>query len=469
MDGKTPFFRRIITGFLACLMLLSLVTIVAADEESPVTDAGNQAQKENDLQGNGGDYTDNVYVANRLDVVFSEFPVGAFFSYTGRPCTCHNKCSYYGGCDCISDYNDPEKGGKLVRLYSVQCMGFAHYVFYKLFGFIDSISYPENASKYYSLGSLSPSQMTLANVKKLFEGAKTGANIRVLGKHSMIVLKTNEEGIYVFQGNWVSPCMINIKFWTWEEFASRYKPYGIEYVNMPVNYPESSGEYVPPEVKPSPGEHFAPGMYRVTAGVGLRLRAGAGVTYPQLSLIPDKTVVRVTEVDSGWGKTVYNELDGWIFLEYTDPITTPLTELQVTIPAGREIVYLSAPPDFSGLTVTAHYTDGREEPLEPGTYALTYSFPAPGNYTVTVASGGIETSFEVTARQMGDLNGDGQISAADVLPILRAAEGSAPPDAPLLEGADLNEDGKVDRADAELLLGYLTGNVAALPAKGGTE
>ena len=140
----------------------------------------------------GGFYTDNVYVAQRLDVLFAEFPVGSYFSYTGKACTCHNRCSYYGGCDCISIYYDPEKNGEPVYLYSCQCMGFAHMVFYKIFGFMDSVYYPENASKYYSLGSLSSSKMTAKNVKKLMEKAKTGANIRIDGKHSVILLSGRE-------------------------------------------------------------------------------------------------------------------------------------------------------------------------------------------------------------------------------------------------------------------------------------
>ncbi len=184
-------FRNVACILLICAFLSSSLLSVTSHAEPKATIKG--------IVGIGGDYTDNAYIARRLDVVFSEFPVGSYFSYTGKACTCHNKCSYYGGCDCISDYNDPEKGNALVRLYSCQCMGFAHYMFYKLFGFIDRTEYKESEGKYYSLGSLKPAEMTVANVKNLFKDAKTEANVRIPGakKHSFIVLSTNDEGMYI--------------------------------------------------------------------------------------------------------------------------------------------------------------------------------------------------------------------------------------------------------------------------------
>ena len=453
----------------------------------------------------GGFYTDNVYVAQRLDVLFAEFPVGSYFSYTGKACTCHNRCSYYGGCDCISIYYDPEKNGEPVYLYSCQCMGFAHMVFYKIFGFMDSVYYPENASKYYSLGSLSSSKMTAKNVKKLMTNAKTGANIRIDGKHSVILLSQDENGLYVYQGNWVSPCMVNIKYWTWEEFASRYKKYGIEYVYMPVNYPKSEGEYVPPappttDTPDSPESDPVLGTYRVTPSVGLRLRSGPGQDYKQLDLIPVDTVLEVTAIENGWGKVVYEGQTGWMSLSYAvlvqakDPSTdtsapstdgsggtsgdgetsdtdTPTdtdtppndvtpADLQVILPAGRETVYVGGKADLSGMTVTLVNSDQSTRTLTPEEYTVTVTASAAGTGDLTVTYGTLSTQIPLTVLSVGDVNADGAVSALDAMLLLFHLKGEETLPPLRLEGADVDESGAVDENDVTYLLKDLTDGIS---------
>lgn len=465
---KFPKVRTIVSLLLLVAFLFGLLAMpsLAENEEAP-TDPDAPVDTENMLHGNGGDYTDNVYVAQRLDVIFSEFPVGSYFSYTGKACTCHNKCSYYGGCDCISDYNDPEKDGELVRFYSAQCMAFAHYCFYKIFGFVGTIAYPENESKFYSVGSLSSSQMTVSNVKKLFAKAKTGADIRIRKKHSVVLLSQDDEGLYILQANWVSPCMVNIMYWTWEEFVSRYRSYGIEYVYMPTEYPESEGEYIPPTppetpIVPSPG--YALGTYSVTASVGLRLRSGPGLDYGQLALIPDKTFVLVTEISGSWGKVRYGDKEGWIFLEHTEFIASDLPSLTVSLPdEDRAYVYVGSVPDFSGLIVTYTDLDGVAQVLPPEEYTVEYSAPTPGTYTATVAAKNLTATFEIMALPSGDLNSDGKVTAIDAMFLQRSLAGELTLTARQLEGADTDGNGVVDVADAETILAYLTGKIPVLP------
>lgn len=417
------------------------------------------------IEGIGGDYTDNVYVAQRLDVVLSEFPVGSYFSYTGEPCTCHNKCSYVGGCDCISDYNDPEKDGKLVRLYSCQCMGFAHYVFYKLFGFVDRAqNYPETADLYYSLGSLSKSEMTVENVKELFKDVKTGANVRAKGKHSFIVLSTDADGMCVLQANWGTPCIVDSRYWTWEEMTARYKSYGIEYVHMPVDYPESVGEYIPPSTGDESIVSGNPaGFYRVDASVGLRLRAGAGTNYEKLDLIPDATLLEVTEVMGEWGKVEYNGKTGWVFLEHLIPV------LRVSVPEDRAYVYAGVEADFSSVAVKLLQEDMTDRTVDPSEYTIAYSAPTPGEYTATVTWNETVVSFSVTALPLGDLDADGTVTAADAMIVNWSASGGTVLSVRQSEGADVNGDGVVDSADARLILDYLTGKVPELVPPAGEE
>lgn len=182
----------------------------------------------------GSTYTSNKYVASRIDAILKEFPVGSYFSNTGKACRCHSSgCSYNNGCDCISVYKDPETG-KSVSLKSVQCMGFARFAFYKIFGFLD-----RDNSKYYSVGSLSSSKMTVSNVKALIGKAKTGAHIRAKYNHSMILLCSDSDGITFIDSNATGRCQVSIRTITWSKFVSLYKSSGIDYVNMPKTYPGS--------------------------------------------------------------------------------------------------------------------------------------------------------------------------------------------------------------------------------------
>ena len=407
---------------------------------------------------NGGDVTDNVYVAKRIDQILKEFPVGSYFSKTGKPCTCHGKCNWYDGCECISVYDDPENG-KEIWLYSIQCMGFSHLCFYKIFGFMGTTAYPENADKFESLGSISKADMTVANVKKLFSKAKTGADIRVNG-HSMVFLKQNEDFIWILQANWDDPCKIDMRKWSWEDFTSRYKNKGVEYVYMPKVYPESVGEYVPPV--PDTDEEvvsgYPTGKYEVTAtNSGLRLREGPGTSYAQLALVPDGTVVDVTEVSGDWGKIVYSGKTGWISLTYTDFVgDNPI--LSVSLSLDRALVYPGVKADFSGITVTKILPDKTTEVLKPADFTVTYKAETTGTYTATVTSGTLTATFPITALPYGDMDGNGVVNVSDAMLIQRGDLTVRQK-----EGADTDGDGKISVEDAKVILQYLTGGVTSLP------
>lgn len=407
---------------------------------------------------NGGDVTDNVYVAQRIDQILKEFPVGSYFSKTGKPCTCHGKCNWYDGCECISVYDDPETG-KEIWLYSIQCMGFSHLCFYKIFGFMGTTAYPQNADKFESLGSISPSNMTVANVKKLFSKAKTGADIRVNG-HSMVFLKQDEDFIWILQANWDDPCKIDMRKWSWEDFTSRYRSKGVEYLYMPKEYPASVGEYVPPvpDTEEDVTSGHPLGNYKITAtNSGLRLREGPGTSYTQLALIPDATVVNVTEVSGDWGKVTYNGKVGWISLTYTDFVgDNPV--LRVSLPMDRAFVYPNGKADFSAITVIKQNPDKTTETLKPADFTVTYSAPETGSYTATVTAGTLTATFPITAIPYGDIDANGIVNASDAMLIQRGGLSVRQ-----TEGADVDGNGTVNVEDAKTILKYLTGGVSALP------
>ncbi len=456
MTDRKRLFSRIVS---VVLVLATVCSSLFLSSFSPRFRAQTEPVRKG-IEGVGGEFTDNAAVARRLDVVFSEFPVGSYFSYTGEPCTCHNKCSFYGGCDCISDYNDPEKNGALVRLFSCQCMGFAHYMFYKIFGFIDRTEYPENKDKYYSLGSLDPSQMTVENVKNLFKDAKTGANVRIPGgkQHSFIVLSTDEKGMYIYHANTGVPCRVDCWYWTWERFVEIYRNYGIQYVHMPTEYPESVGVYIPP---PNSEKLSVPlhqlGQIRVyTPSSSLNLRAEADTNAKSLDLIPHGTLLNVTEISGEWGKVEYKEQTGWVFLAYTKQV------LSVTVPADRFYSYEGIAADLSSVQVALLQEDMTLTPLEKTAYQITYSAPEEGKYTATVTAEGQSISFPMVILPKGDMNADHAVNATDAGILIRGIGTENSLSDRQKEGADLDGNGTVDRGDVQKMLSYFTGGIENL-------
>lgn len=333
--------KRILSGVLCAALLCSLLpaglTAAAADTYR------------------GSDFTTNAYIASRVDVVLSEFPPGSYFTYSGDPCGHHDSgtCSYFGGCNCISTYYDPEKGGEPVQLRAVQCLAFERYFFYKMFGFIDM---GENESLTYSLGSIPAGGMTAENVKALVSQAKTGAHVRAGSYHSMMFLSCDEEGFWMYHGNTDFCCKVNIRYLTWGEFASKYQSEGITEVILPLDYPGEDGTIDPTPIG------YAPGTYTVSDPTGLYLREGPGTSYTKLRDVPYGTVMNVTEIDGVWGKTVYDGLSGWVNLDYAACTSSYQTgTYRVADAAGLNLregpgtgyTRLLTIPDGTELTVTA--------------------------------------------------------------------------------------------------------------------
>lgn len=59
---------------------------------------------------------------------------------------------------------------------------------------------------------------------------------------------------------------------------------------------------------------------KITAKSGLNIRNGAGTNYGKVGAIPYGTTVTITDELNGWGKTIYNNINGYISLEYTNKV-----------------------------------------------------------------------------------------------------------------------------------------------------
>ena len=295
-------FRRGISLLLCLCFMLILPSVlpeisVSAEEADAAT-----------VNAYSGPY---VQVGN-VTLPLAEHMPGTFFTRNGKACTCHYTadCIANGSdCNCMRYYPTGNKDTCEVDLLGVQCFAFARLVFYKCFGFID---HSMNSSLFYSVGSLSRSQVSEASVKNLLMKAAPGAHVRLARGHSVSILTMDEDFIVIYHGNsggdgvTTESCIVSTRRYTWAEFAT-YASAGILYVNMPYNYPDSS--IVLTEKKA--------GHYRITSDDGLRLRARPNTESEIFSVIPFNTIIEVTEIDGFWGKTVYGGKTGWVFLEYT--------------------------------------------------------------------------------------------------------------------------------------------------------
>ena len=173
----------------------------------------------------------------------AEYPIGSYFSKNGKACTCHNTqdCIASGkDCNCMRFYPTGSYSTCEVDLLGVQCIGFARYCQYRLFGFID---YGDTAYRYENLlgKKLSAYSWTAADAKKYITRAGVGGHIRI-STHSIVIMEISENGFVSYECNGktaASACRIYSRSFTWQSFYNAYGATDWRYLNMP------KAEYLP--------------------------------------------------------------------------------------------------------------------------------------------------------------------------------------------------------------------------------
>lgn len=396
-------------------------------------------------------YGDGFTKVGDITIPFAEYMPGSFFTKNGKPCTCHDVSSINcvesaSSCNCLRYVT---VNGKDVDLLAVQCIGFARYTFYKLFGFIDA---DHNGSLFYNAGTISYGNVTAAAVKTLVQKLKPGAHIRyqlAYSQHSVILLNQNSEGFTVYQanagGNGIEsrPCVVSTRTYTWDEFAQTARR-GIVFAHMPNNYPATLDYNDTPY-----GDTMPNGTYRTTSN--LNLRSAANTSAQSLAVIPEGTFVTVTAVENSWAKTVYNGLEGWVSIAYL------------------ELLNVLTPSANSGIS----YIDGYIFGIQSGTTPLSLK-DAFLNHQVTFSCGGGEyigtgvyidsviDGYSLARGEVviyGDINGDGFISATDCLTLKEALSSTKPLQGAFFIAADVNNTGSVNTTDYLKLKYYLTNGI----------
>ncbi len=392
-------------------------------------------------------YTDGFVTIGDVTIPFAEYMPGDYFTKNGRACTCHDigsiNCVASGEhCNCLRYVNID---GTEVDLLAVQCIGFARYTFYRLFGFIDA---DHNGHLFYNAGTIEAGNVNEQSVKQLITRLKPGAHIRynlAYTQHSVILLSQNSEGFTVYHanagGNGIesSPCVVSTKTFTWEQFAqTAYR--GILFAHMPVNYPNdldfSDNPY---------GDEIPTGTYITTDN--LNLRSGAGTEYESLTVIPADTYLMIDEISSNWGHVVHDGTEGWVslgFVSYVE-LLTPKQDSGLTVEDGY-IYGISTGTTPMGLNNAfmndiVNFSCGGSEYIGTGVY-------------IDAVVGGYPISRGAVVIY-GDINGDGLISSVDCIKLKTALKGEEPLIGAFAVAADMDGSGIYTTADYKRLQLFL--------------
>ena len=371
------------------------------------------------LVDENNDYYGPYVKIGETTLPLDEHMPGTYFSKNGKACTCHNTSSNYciiseGNCNCMRYYPTGKRETCEIDLLGAQCFAFSRMVFWKCFGFID---HSNNSALYYSVGSLANGGVTANTAKALLMKAAPGAHVRLSVGHSMTIMTMDEDFVVFYHGNAggdgvaSSPCVVSTRRYTWEQFASAAAR-GIQYVNMPYDYPDTEIILTKMET----------GYYKLTDN--LNLRSETNTTSESLAVMKKGEIIEVTELDGYWGKAEYNGKSGWIFLPYTTfysrKTITPSGDVFLRDKNGylRAISYKMTSDSFSEYFVKQALTIKNAD----GEVMSSDSYIGTGSRVEILING--TTVDSVTLCLAGDVNQNGSLDVGDYLLIKRACFGT---------------------------------------------
>ncbi|MBQ5602430.1 MAG: SH3 domain-containing protein [Clostridia bacterium] len=342
-----------------------------------------------------GTATSSKITLNGVTLPFSNYPAySSYFTKNGRACTCHprNQCLVNSSpCNCLRYI---KHNGYTFDLAATQCFGFARYCQLKVFGHTDG----SDPSKYTNAlgGAWNSGSFTANDIKNVFTQYGAGGHVRTKAGHSLFVISVNATGFTTYECNTNNKdCLVYTRDWTWATFYNAVKSRGLYYYKIPTGFSN-------PDI---PVDNYPTGDYLIDADGGLRLREKASTGSSVLAMIPDGTIVTITEtleIDGAssnrwWGKTTYNGKTGWISLDYAR-LQSEISAIKITTLPERTVFFQNESFSYEGLEVQLVYASGTYGTL-PGGYTVTPpNMSKPGTYKVTVSYLSFSTSYEITIK-----------------------------------------------------------------------
>lgn len=149
----------------------------------------------------------------------------------------------------------------------------------------------------------------------------------------------------------------------------------------------------------TPNVSYTPGSYKIdTDGDPLNMRSGAATTYSLIGSIPDKTTLKITQVNNNWGYTSYNGTNGWVCLDFMI-YTVTMDSISISKQPTKTSYFVGDNFDSTGLEISANYSNGQKELIGSG-YSVDCDLNSAGTKTVNVTYNGRNTSFTVNVEDL---------------------------------------------------------------------
>ena len=207
----------------------------------------------------GRDFTDNFYIANKLDSLFEILPYGSYpyFTTYGNTGCGNNECSSCNAKNVVNQHpNLKNLGLNSSKVSGYTCFGFAQFAYYYIFGIqageYGTIGQRDDISTLKRVFKLQ--SYSLASCKESFKQARTGDIIQGHGQyikngetkdrtHSMIYLGPNDNtSFWVIDNNWSNDGKVTIHTVTYEYFTNRWNT-SVSVYTCPDEYYPNSGTY----------------------------------------------------------------------------------------------------------------------------------------------------------------------------------------------------------------------------------
>jgi len=456
---------------LSMLLILGLMFTMLPYEVIALTFKNKTTEKAN--------FTEGVSTVEELDTRLTwlmDKYVDTAWTSTGKKCSNH---STY----CYSKY-----------YYGYQCKGFASYIFNDLFrgGHIGpyssyyKIPNPKNATLIGACVDIYSSDAEKA--KSLLMQAQPGDFIQAHPRarsyaHSMIVVATDADGIYLLDCNSDGHCSVKSYYQTWSKFATRNEDFSLFHSTLypsDARYdPSGSVESVTGGICKLSVSGWTFDRDDLTSSLKVKVLVGGEcvatinadkertdleASFPSVGTnhgfeaeidIPERLTgtqtVELVAVDVGGGNDTS--------LAATTVEITPVkvSELKIDTLPDKTTYYAGEVLTTAGLKLTAVYNDGSTVALDSGYECDTTILGEEGNITVTLTYEGVSAVFTVSVLPpvKGDVNADGIVNNRDAVIILQILAGW---DVNHLEGSlDVNGDTYTTNRDAARLLQYLAG------------
>lgn len=199
-----------------------------------------------------------------------------------------------------------------------------------------------------------------------------------------------------------------------------------------------------------------PGIYRITAQSGLRLRSEPSLDGEILTTMRHGTVVTVTEVtEDGWGKTTYSGKTGWMSMEYAEFVSSVGFIVSYHGNGGSGIPSSMIKKEGVGLVlpdtiperVGYRFLGWSENRLATDAEYL------PGDYYTGDDHVTLYAVWQEIFPVYGDITGEGTVNMRDIVLLQQYLNGY---DVPIdFAASDLDGDGLISMRDIALLQRYL--------------